>query len=40
MLRQRRGRTRRVVRAVADALPFPDTAFDAAMAVLTIHHWA
>jgi SAM-dependent methyltransferase len=40
MLRQRRGRTRRVVRAVAEALPFPDTAFDAAMAVLTIHHWA
>jgi ubiquinone/menaquinone biosynthesis C-methylase UbiE len=40
MLRQRRGRTRRVVRAVAEALPFQDTAFDAAMAVLTIHHWA
>jgi SAM-dependent methyltransferase len=40
MLRQRRGRTRRVVRAVAEALPFPDTAFDAAMAVLNIHHWA
>jgi SAM-dependent methyltransferase len=40
MVRQRRGRTRRVVRAVAEALPFPDAAFDAGMAVLTIHHWA
>jgi SAM-dependent methyltransferase len=39
MLGQRRGRTDRVVRGVAEALPFPDTAFDAAMAVLTIHHW-
>jgi SAM-dependent methyltransferase len=25
--------------AVADALPFDDDAFDAALAVLTIHHW-
>ena len=24
---------------VAEALPFADDAFDAAMAVLTIHHW-
>jgi SAM-dependent methyltransferase len=39
MVRQRRGRTRRVVRGVAEALPFPDAAFDAGMAVLTIHHW-
>jgi SAM-dependent methyltransferase len=31
--------TRRV-RATAEALPFPDKAFDAAMAVMTIHHWA
>jgi len=29
-----------VVRAVAERLPFADRAFDAAMAVLTIHHWA
>jgi SAM-dependent methyltransferase len=29
-----------VVRAVAELLPFPDAAFDAAMAVLTIHHWS
>jgi SAM-dependent methyltransferase len=40
MLRQRQGRTRRVVQAVAEALPFPEAAFDAAVAVLTIHHWA
>jgi SAM-dependent methyltransferase len=29
-----------VVRAVAEHLPFADGAFDAAMAVLTIHHWS
>ena len=29
-----------VVRAVAERLPFADCAFDAAMAVLTIHHWS
>jgi SAM-dependent methyltransferase len=40
MVRQRQGRSPRVVRGVAEALPFPDGAFDAAMAVLTIHHWA
>lgn len=28
-----------VVRATADALPFAPRSFDAAMAVLTIHHW-
>jgi SAM-dependent methyltransferase len=28
-----------VVRAVAERLPFADGAFEAAMAVLTIHHW-
>jgi SAM-dependent methyltransferase len=28
------------VQASAEALPFPDGAFDAAMAVLTIHHWS
>src|SRR3954447_22692969 len=28
-----------VVRAVADALPFHDLSFDAAMAVLSDHHW-
>ena len=29
-----------VVRAVAEHLPFPDGSFDAALAVLTIHHWS
>ena len=28
------------VQGVAEALPFADDAFDAAMAVLTIHHWS
>jgi len=28
------------VQAVAEALPFPDDSFDAALAVLTVHHWA
>lgn len=28
-----------VVDARAEALPFPDGSFDAAMAVLTVHHW-
>jgi SAM-dependent methyltransferase len=28
------------VAASAESLPFPDDAFDAAMAVLTLHHWA
>jgi SAM-dependent methyltransferase len=30
---------RQAVVGVAEALPFPDDSFDAAMAVLTIHHW-
>jgi SAM-dependent methyltransferase len=34
------GRSRSVVRGVAEALPFPDGAFDAALAVLTVHHWS
>ena len=29
-----------VVQASAEALPFEDDSFDAAMAVLTIHHWS
>lgn len=40
MLRQRQARTINVVRGIAEALPFPDHAFDAAMAVLTVHHWS
>ena len=31
--------TNRVVRASAESLPFDDKTFDAAMAVLTVHHW-
>lgn len=37
MLTQHRGARR--VQATAEALPFPDKAFDAAMAIMTIHHW-
>ncbi|MFK0233084.1 class I SAM-dependent methyltransferase [Streptomyces vinaceus] len=29
----------RKVKAAAEQLPFPDGSFDAAMAVLTVHHW-
>lgn len=28
-----------IVQGVAGALPFPDASFDAALAVLTVHHW-
>lgn len=31
---------RRRVRAVAEALPFADRTFDAALAVMTVHHWS
>lgn len=31
---------RRRVRAVAEALPFPDHTFDVALAVMTVHHWS
>jgi len=40
MLAQRPPGAAPAVRARAEALPFPDRAFDAAMAVLTLHHWA
>ena len=39
MIRQRRSDAAPAVRAVAEALPFPDGTFDAALAVLTVHHW-
>ncbi|MEV5716431.1 class I SAM-dependent methyltransferase [Amycolatopsis mediterranei] len=39
MIRQRRPGAAPVVRAVAEALPFGSAAFDAALAVLTVHHW-
>jgi hypothetical protein len=38
MLAQHPGATR--VRASAEWLPFPTHAFDAAMAIMTVHHWA
>lgn len=39
MIRKRRPGAARVVQAVAAGLPFADRSFDAAMAVLTVHHW-
>ena len=40
MLAQRPPSAAPAVRARAEALPFPDQAFDVAMAVLTLHHWS
>jgi SAM-dependent methyltransferase len=40
MVRQRPAAAAPVVRAVAESLPFADAAFDAAMAILTVHHWS
>jgi GNAT superfamily N-acetyltransferase len=40
MIAQRPAGAAPVVQARAEALPFPDGAFDAAMAVLTVHHWS
>src|SRR5438477_1450143 len=39
MIAQRPADAAPVLRATAEALPFPDGAFDAALAVLTVHHW-
>ena len=39
MIAQRPAGAAPAVRASAEALPFDDDAFDAAMAVLTVHHW-
>ncbi len=39
MIGQRVGRTERIVRGVAEHLPFPAATFDASLAVLTVHHW-
>jgi SAM-dependent methyltransferase len=39
MIAQRAAEAAPVVQGVAGALPFRDGAFDAAMAVLTVHHW-
>jgi SAM-dependent methyltransferase len=40
MIRQRPEAAAPVVQAVAEALPFRDGSFEAAMALLTIHHWS
>jgi SAM-dependent methyltransferase len=39
MLEQREDDAAPAVQAVAEHLPFPDGAFDASLASLTIHHW-
>ena len=39
MCSQRPSGKAEVIRATAEQLPFPDAAFDVALAVLTIHHW-
>ncbi len=39
MIAQRSAALNPVVRAHAEALPFPDQSFDAALALLTVHHW-
>jgi SAM-dependent methyltransferase len=40
MIHQRPDGAAPVVRATASVLPFEDRAFDASLAVLTIHHWS
>ena len=40
MIGQRPGGTSPVVQAAAEALPFEAGSFDAALAVLTLHHWS
>jgi SAM-dependent methyltransferase len=40
MIRQRPPRAAPCVQASAEDLPFADGAFDAALAVLTVHHWS
>jgi SAM-dependent methyltransferase len=40
MIRKRRSSAAKAIQASADRLPFDDDAFDAAMAILTVHHWS
>lgn len=39
MIAQRPSTAAKAIQAEAQSLPFPDRHFDAAMAILTIHHW-
>src|SRR5436853_5377295 len=39
MIAQRPAGAAPAVRAAAERLPFPDDSFDAAMAIITLHHW-
>lgn len=39
MIRKRRPTAAKAIQARAEALPFADKSFDAAMAILTVHHW-
>lgn len=39
MIRKRSSSAAKVIQTTADDLPFDDDAFDAAMAILTVHHW-
>lgn len=39
MIRKRPATAAKAVQASAEALPFDDDSFDAAMAILTVHHW-
>lgn len=40
MLRQRPADASPVVRGIAEQLPFRDSTFDLALAILTVHHWS
>jgi SAM-dependent methyltransferase len=40
MIRKRGPSAAEVVQAAAEQLPFEDDAFDASMAILTVHHWS
>ena len=40
MIAQRRPGASPAIRAVAEALPFGDQTFEAALAILTLHHWS